>query len=512
MTPLRKAIDEGSLRGGFSRRSYNTNQDYTKQAQIELGLTMCGWFSVSGLTQQSATRISSCRQEFVVKDGFAQVKAAGADEAPENGSFRVMSFDIEMAGRRGIFPDPEIDPIIQISSIVESPQTGKVHAYRLFTWKPTEMKQARLYGGLEAEIVICLNEADMLRRWLCETRYTDTDIYTGWGIDNFDIFMIVKRCEKFHIDPKPLGRLLGAHVTVKESQFQSKAYGKRAQTKLQGVSGCVVVDMMKGIVMREHKLRSYALKDSARHFLAMRNCFDLEDCEATEDAEFVIYGVSEKKPYRVELLDAESNEVLFVQEGVKDADVKIRFGGLKLEASRHYRLRIDRPVMPNLLYVETTVGGQPKFYICNRSCDINKVDLHYTKISEHWNSESNELRGDLAYYCCVDAELPLEIMKKIKTIENLIAMGEVTGVNMTTLTQVSGRAAPILPLEAHVFSGRPGRQDADAARDLLPSQQFHRRLSAQAHSQAARQQRDLRRPHLGAARGRHGRRRRRHGH
>lgn len=32
--------------------------------------------------------------------------------------FRILSFDIECAGRKGIFPEPNVDPVIQIASIV----------------------------------------------------------------------------------------------------------------------------------------------------------------------------------------------------------------------------------------------------------------------------------------------------------------------------------------------------------------------------------------------------------
>jgi DNA polymerase delta subunit 1 len=31
---------------------------------------------------------------------------------------RILSFDIECAGRKGIFPEPAIDPIIQIANMV----------------------------------------------------------------------------------------------------------------------------------------------------------------------------------------------------------------------------------------------------------------------------------------------------------------------------------------------------------------------------------------------------------
>ncbi len=32
--------------------------------------------------------------------------------------FRILSFDIECAGRKGIFPEPEKDPVIQIANMV----------------------------------------------------------------------------------------------------------------------------------------------------------------------------------------------------------------------------------------------------------------------------------------------------------------------------------------------------------------------------------------------------------
>ncbi len=32
--------------------------------------------------------------------------------------FRILSFDIECAGRKGIFPEPDKDPVIQIANMV----------------------------------------------------------------------------------------------------------------------------------------------------------------------------------------------------------------------------------------------------------------------------------------------------------------------------------------------------------------------------------------------------------
>jgi DNA polymerase delta subunit 1 len=32
--------------------------------------------------------------------------------------FRILSFDIECAGRKGIFPEPDKDPVIQVANMV----------------------------------------------------------------------------------------------------------------------------------------------------------------------------------------------------------------------------------------------------------------------------------------------------------------------------------------------------------------------------------------------------------
>jgi DNA polymerase elongation subunit (family B) len=43
---------------------------------------------------------------------------------------RILSFDIECAGRKGIFPEATIDPVIQIANMVT--RQGTVILFRLF--------------------------------------------------------------------------------------------------------------------------------------------------------------------------------------------------------------------------------------------------------------------------------------------------------------------------------------------------------------------------------------------
>jgi DNA polymerase delta subunit 1 len=46
------------------------------------------------------------------------VSLFAAGEWQKIAPFRILSFDIECAGRKGIFPEPEMDPVIQIANVV----------------------------------------------------------------------------------------------------------------------------------------------------------------------------------------------------------------------------------------------------------------------------------------------------------------------------------------------------------------------------------------------------------
>jgi DNA polymerase delta subunit 1 len=40
--------------------------------------------------------------------------------------FRILSFDIECAGRKGVFPEPDKDPVIQIANmVIRQGESGK---------------------------------------------------------------------------------------------------------------------------------------------------------------------------------------------------------------------------------------------------------------------------------------------------------------------------------------------------------------------------------------------------
>jgi DNA polymerase delta subunit 1 len=46
------------------------------------------------------------------------MKTAPEGEWQKMAPLRILSFDIECAGRKGVFPEPHTDPVIQIANVV----------------------------------------------------------------------------------------------------------------------------------------------------------------------------------------------------------------------------------------------------------------------------------------------------------------------------------------------------------------------------------------------------------
>ncbi len=89
-----------------------------KRSKQSVKLSAGGGYPVSGkinLSQLPATSLMDkhCGGSYQKLISHAP-EGDGADLAP----LRILSFDIECAGRKGIFPEANIDPVIQIASMV----------------------------------------------------------------------------------------------------------------------------------------------------------------------------------------------------------------------------------------------------------------------------------------------------------------------------------------------------------------------------------------------------------
>ncbi|ODQ63544.1 hypothetical protein NADFUDRAFT_62083 [Nadsonia fulvescens var. elongata DSM 6958] len=172
---------------------------------------------------------------------------------------RVLSFDIECAGRKGVFPDPNIDSVIQIANVVSKYGEARPFVRNVFTLNTC----SPIIG---TEVYENKTEQEMLIKWRDFVREVDPDVIIGYNTANFDFPYLLDRAKALKVNDFPyFGRLVNNRQEVKSSTFSSKAYGTR-ESKVVNIDGRLQLDLLQ-FIQREYKLRSYTLNSVSAHFL-----------------------------------------------------------------------------------------------------------------------------------------------------------------------------------------------------------------------------------------------------
>lgn len=116
----------------------------------------------------------------------------------------------------------------------------------------------------------------MLMKWRLFLETCDPDIITGYNVQNFDIpylldraATLAKKKKKQAIGGFPQwGRIKNSPAKMRDTMFQSSAYGKRANVETT-IDGRVVFDMLP-YMQRNHKLSSYTLNSVCAEFLGQQ--------------------------------------------------------------------------------------------------------------------------------------------------------------------------------------------------------------------------------------------------
>lgn len=162
---------------------------------VDRNILGCCWIEIPGnkwhLRTETSTFPITSRCQIEIDVSFEDFIA----HDPEDGDwaavapFRIHSFDIECAGRKGVFPEPNVDPIIQIANVVKlHGQEDDVVARNVFT-----LKSCAPIG--HAEVRSFDKEEDMLNAWADFLRDIDPDILTGYNINNFDFPFLLDRAK-----------------------------------------------------------------------------------------------------------------------------------------------------------------------------------------------------------------------------------------------------------------------------------------------------------------------------
>jgi len=259
---LEKGLYVPNLAGGpYSLPTFESNVLFVLRFMVDCHITGGNWLTLppGAWAERTATKkVSTCQLEV---DVLYDKLVSHTPEPPHSAlsKFRILSMDIECAGRKGHFPDAKQDPVIQIASFVT------VHGDR----KPA-VKCVMTLGGcasiVGAEVMSFDDEKAMLRAWRDFVIATDPDWLIGYNVINFDFPYLIDRAAALGVTDFPFwGRIRGSRLRMRDATFSSKAYGTRESKEIT-IEGRVQFDLLQAI-QRDHKLSSYSLNSVSARFL-----------------------------------------------------------------------------------------------------------------------------------------------------------------------------------------------------------------------------------------------------
>jgi len=172
---------------------------------------------------------------------------------------RILSFDIECAGRKGIFPEANYDPVIQIANVVTRYGEKQPFIKNVFCLDETS-------PITNTQVLEFDKEEQLLRRWSEFLQEVDPDVIIGYNICNFDFPYLLDRAKHLKVNGfDQWTRLKNMRSEAKATNFSSKQMGNR-DTKATNTNGRLQLDLLQ-LVQRDHQLRSYTLNSVCAQFL-----------------------------------------------------------------------------------------------------------------------------------------------------------------------------------------------------------------------------------------------------
>lgn len=274
IAPAKRLLEQGFKFGPFpiqSYQSYEANIDFEIRFMVDCDVVGCCWIELpkgkyrvreernaNSSDSQHPGKVSLCQYEVDVA-WTEMISHPAEGDWQRIAPLRVLSFDIECAGRKGIFPEADKDPVIQIASMVQRQGETEPFIRTVFTLQSC----ASIVGS---QILCFTQEKQMLQSWAEFLRTVDPDIITGYNIQNFDFPYLLNRAAALKVDLFPyLGRVRGIKSVLRDLNFQSKQMGRR-ENKTINMEGRVQFDLLQ-VLLRDYKLRSYTLNAVSFHFL-----------------------------------------------------------------------------------------------------------------------------------------------------------------------------------------------------------------------------------------------------
>ncbi|KAL8934824.1 MAG: hypothetical protein Q9211_005029 [Gyalolechia sp. 1 TL-2023] len=234
---------------------------YVLRFMVDTGVTGMSWVTAPQGKYHMIPhrdRLSNCQIEAHVH--YQDLIAHPNDgEWAKMAPLRIMSFDIECAGRKGIFPEANMDPVIQIASIVTRYGEPKPFVRNVFCLDTCSLIVNTRIFEFDAE-------DEMLLAWRDFLEKVDPDVIIGYNIANFDFPYLIDRAKHLKCNKFPYWtRIKNLRSQPKEDKFSSKQMGNR-ETHATNTNGRLQLDLLQ-LIQRDHQLRSYTLNSVCATFL-----------------------------------------------------------------------------------------------------------------------------------------------------------------------------------------------------------------------------------------------------
>lgn len=257
---------KGLWKSGVGEGLTYDNLEYVLRCMVDCNISGMSWVEVFAGKYHMIPhreRLSNCQIEAYVH--YRDIIAHPAEGDWEKmAPLRVLSFDIECAGRKGIFPQAQIDPVIQIANVVTRYGEEKPFVRNVFC-----MGDCSLIVNtqiIEFDKDDAGAEGKMLMAWRDFLEEVDPDVIIGYNIANFDFVYLLDRAKHLKLHKFPLwSRLRGKESTHRETNFSSKQMGNR-DTHTTNTHGRIQLDLLQ-LIQRDYHLRSYTLNSVCAEFL-----------------------------------------------------------------------------------------------------------------------------------------------------------------------------------------------------------------------------------------------------
>ncbi|KAI8099328.1 DNA polymerase family B-domain-containing protein [Halteromyces radiatus] len=264
ISKVKNKVETGVVVPGLDRKcqsdtTYESNLAYLLRFMIDCKVSGCNWIELPPGSYTLAETHSSHAQIEVNTSYDKFISHPPEGEWSSMAPLRILSFDIECAGRKGIFPEPDQDPVIQIASVVKVQGEKNPFVRNVFTLNDCD----HIVG---TDVQSFYDERELLQKWADFFIEVDPDVVIGYNTSNFDFPFLLDRANHLGVAKFPyLGRIKGIKTEAKDTKFSSKAFGTR-ENKAINLEGRLQLDMYQAI-QRDYKLRSYTLNSVSAHFL-----------------------------------------------------------------------------------------------------------------------------------------------------------------------------------------------------------------------------------------------------